>query len=78
MMPDQNLPRMAAEPSSTPSALPTMSPTRLTIQDLYTGGRTRLTGLPTALGRPLARVGAAVRSRGAGWKRPWGAGKSAL
>jgi len=61
-MPIQDLPPThAADP---PQAQPTIVSTRLTLHDLFTGGWTRpLAGLPTALGRPLARSARAVRTR---------------
>jgi hypothetical protein len=56
-------------PSPTPEAdaldaRPTIVSTKLTLHDLFTGGWKRpLTGLPTALGRPLARTASAARIR---------------
>ena len=59
-MPDQNLPP-TADP---PQAQSTIVSTKLTLHDLFTGGWKRpLTGLPTALGRPLARSARAARTR---------------
>lgn len=62
MAPDQ-------DPSRTPEAdaldaQPTIVSTKLTLHDLFTGGWKRpLAGLPTALGRPLARTASAARIR---------------
>jgi hypothetical protein len=64
MMPDQDLsPSPAAD---LPQAQPTIVSTKLTLHDLFTGGWKRpLAGLPTALGRPLARSARAARRRAA-------------
>ena len=60
MMPEQNLPPTA----DSPQAQPTMVSTKLTLHDLFTGGWKRpLAGLPTALGRPLARSVRVARTR---------------
>jgi hypothetical protein len=63
-MPDQDLPPTpAVDP---PQAQPTIVSTKLTLHDLFTGGWKRpLAGLPTALGRPLARGAQAARARAA-------------
>jgi hypothetical protein len=59
----------AAEAPSAPEARPTIAPTKLTLHDLFTGGWKRpLTGLPTSLGRPLARWTATGRNRAATWR----------
>lgn len=70
---------MTAESSScTPSVLPTIAPTRLSLHDLSTGGGWGpVTDLPTAFGRPLTRFRAAVRTRAAAWRRHWATGVSA-
>ena len=63
-MPNQNFSNPAADALSAPGLLPTSSPTKRTLYDLFTGGWTRpIAGLPTALGRPLARWTTAGRSR---------------
>ena len=75
-MPDQDLPSIPAVDA--PTAQPTIVSTKLTLHDLFTGGWKRpLSGLPTALGRPLARSAragrtraAAFRARGAGDRAP--------
>jgi hypothetical protein len=61
-MPIQDLPPVpAADPSR---AQPTIVSTKLTLHDLFTGGWKRpLAGLPTALGRPLARSARVARTR---------------
>ena len=60
-MPIQDLPPIpAADP---PQAQPAIVSTKLTLHDLFTGGWKRpLAGLPTALGRPLARSARAART----------------
>ncbi len=63
-MPIQDLPPMPAADS--PETRPSIVSTKLTLHDLFTGGWKRpLTGLPTALGRPLARSARAARTRAA-------------
>jgi hypothetical protein len=60
MMPDQSLPPTA----DAPQVQPTIVSTKLTLHDLFTGGWKRpLAGLPTSLGRPLARSARAARTR---------------
>lgn len=62
MTDDLTQPPAAAE-SEKPSAQPTMTQTQPTLRDLFTGGWNRpQAGLPTALGRPLARLGEATRA----------------
>jgi hypothetical protein len=63
-MPIQDLPPIpAADP---PQAHPTIVSTKVTLHGLFTGGWKRpLTGLPTALGRPLAHSARAARTRAA-------------
>ncbi len=52
-----------------PQAQPTIVSTKPTLHDLFTGGWKRpLTGLPTALGRPLARSARAARTRAAAFR----------
>lgn len=61
-MPIQDLPPISA--ADPPQAQPTIVSTKLTLHDLFTGGWKRpLAGLPTALGRPLARSARAARTR---------------
>lgn len=60
-MPIQDLPPVSA--ADPPQAQPTIVSTKLTLHDLFTGGWKRpLAGLPTALGRPLARSAQAART----------------
>ena len=60
MMPEHNPPATVGPPQ----AQPTTVSTKLTLHDLFTGGWKRpLAGLPTALGRPLARSARAARAR---------------
>ncbi|HEU5356616.1 MAG TPA: hypothetical protein VFU65_19255 [Actinocrinis sp.] len=60
MMPEQDPPTTVGPPQ----AQPTIVSTKLTLHDLFTGGWKRpLAGLPTALGRPLARRAHAARIR---------------
>jgi hypothetical protein len=67
MTPDQDRPSALATDALDPQ--PTIVSTKLTLHDLFTGGWKRpLTGLPTALGRPLARSARAARERAAGWR----------
>jgi len=74
-MSDQDLPSIPAVDA--PTAQPTIVSTRLTLHDLFTGGWKRpLAGLPTALGRPLARSTQAARTRAAAF-RARGAGDRA-
>lgn len=66
-MPDQDLPPIPA--ADAPTAQPTIVSTKLTLHDLFTGGWKRpLAGLPTALGRPLARSAQAARTRAAAFR----------
>ena len=68
MMPERNLSQSSADSPAAPLVQPTITPTRLTLHDLFTGGWKRpLSGLPTTLGRPLARLGTAARARGSAW-----------
>jgi hypothetical protein len=79
MMPDEHSPQTNPEssPTSSASAQPTMSSTRPTLDDLSTGGRWGpVTDLPTSFGRPLARLGKAIRARGTAWMPSWGRGAS--
>lgn len=72
MMPEQNPPTMVGPPQ----AQPTTVSTKLTLHDLFTGGWKRpLAGLPTALGRPLARSARVARARAVAL-RPRSAGDS--
>jgi hypothetical protein len=68
-MPTHDLSRPdAVEAPSAPVMQPTTAVTKVTLHDLYTGGWKRpLTGLPSAVGRPLARWIAARRSLVATW-----------
>jgi hypothetical protein len=60
---DQSEPT-AAHAGSGPFMQPTITRAKHSLQDLFTGGwRRPLTGLPTSLGRPLARWTAAGKSR---------------
>jgi hypothetical protein len=75
MTDDRSQPATAAEPEK-PSARPTTTQTRPTLRDLFTGGWKRpQVALPTALGRPLARLSGAThttwhrRMRGGGAQR---------
>jgi hypothetical protein len=70
MMPDQDLPSTpTSRAPATPPVQPTIVSTKPSLHDLFTGGWKRpLTGLPTALGRPLARGLGVARSRAAAWK----------
>ena len=56
-MPNLDLPEPpTVEAAAPPPAQLTLVPTERSLHDLFTGGwRRRLTGLPTVLGRPLAR-----------------------
>ena len=70
MMPNQGPPRTpnsdVPEPASPQS---TIASTKHSLRDLFAGGWKRpLTGLPTALGRPLAHGARAARSRAAAWR----------
>lgn len=66
MADDLSQPAPAAE-SEKPSAQPTTTQTRPTLRDLFTGGWKRpQAALPTALGRPLARLNSAARTT---WRR---------
>jgi hypothetical protein len=56
-----------AEPAK-PTAQATTTQTRPTLRDLFTGGWKRpQAALPTALGRPLARLGDATRTTWHRW-----------
>jgi hypothetical protein len=67
-MPNQSSSRPDADAQSAPGVQPTISSTKQTLHDLFTGGWTRpIAGLPTALGRPLARWTSAGRSRMPHW-----------
>ena len=67
LMPDQDVPPTPT--ADLPQAQPTTVSTKLTLHDLFTGGWKRpLTGLPTALGRPLARSARAARTRAEAFK----------
>jgi hypothetical protein len=70
MMPDHKLPLTAAcDASAASSAQHTIVSSKPSLRDLFTGGWKRpLTGLPTALGRPLARGAHAARSHAAAWR----------
>jgi hypothetical protein len=66
MMPD---PTPASDASTASSAQPTIVSTKPSLHDLFTGGWKRpLAGLPTALGRPLARGARVARSRAVAWR----------
>lgn len=76
-MPNAETPQTSASGAATvPEAAPTIVPAEHSLSDLYTGGwRRRLSGLPSAVGRPLARwVGrgrsAAASARGSGRTGP--------
>lgn len=67
MTDDLSQPPTAAE-SEKPSAQPTTTQTRPTLRDLFTGGWKRpQVALPTALGRPLARLTDATRTTWHRW-----------
>lgn len=72
MTDDLSQPATAAAEPEKPSALPTMTQTKPTLRDLFTGGWQPQAALPTALGRPLARLGTATRTT---WHR-WTSGGS--
>lgn len=64
-MPNLDLLQSSAVDDAAPMFQPTLIPAERSLSDLYTGGwRRRLSGLPTILGRPLARW-AAGRNRSA-------------
>jgi hypothetical protein len=56
-MPNPETPQTSASDAATvPGAAPTVVPAEHSLSELYTGGwRRRLSGLPSAVGRPLAR-----------------------
>jgi hypothetical protein len=63
-MPTQRSSHPAADAQSASGAQRTSSSAKRTLHDLFTGGWTRpVAGLPGALGRPLARLTSAGRSR---------------
>lgn len=70
MMPDHELALSPASGAFTASsAQPTIVSTQPSLRDLFTGGWKRpLTGLATALGRPLARSAHVARSYAAAWR----------
>jgi hypothetical protein len=77
MMPEQNLSQSSTDSPAGPLVQPTITPTKLTLHDLFTGGWKRpLTGLPTTLGRPLARLGTAAKTRSTAWSHRRSAGSS--
>jgi hypothetical protein len=74
MTDDVSQPATAAAEPEKPSPQPTTTQTRPTLRDLFTGGWKRpQAALPTALGRPLARVGAATRTTWHRWMPGGGA-----
>jgi len=70
MMPDRTpLSAPVSDASTASAAQPTIVSTKPSLHDLFTGGWKRpLTGLPTALGRPLAHGARVARSRAAAWR----------
>ena len=67
MTDDLPQPATAAE-SQKPSVLPTTTQTRPSLRDLFTGGWKRpQAAMPTALGRPLARLSDATRTTWHRW-----------
>jgi hypothetical protein len=62
-MPNLDRLQSSAVDDAAPMFQPTLIPAERSLSDLYTGGwRRRLSGLPTILGRPLARWAGRIRS----------------